>query len=270
MSIFIRPSLTPSLPPSRPHAHPPSSQGLLASHFEELKWTATVGSLLKTKVFTSIDERLCFNIFIIAVNNELDAADSNESPEFEIAGSKATFGSDGGPSSSSSDLSDAELESYAQRIFAYAKELKEAHEAGEQHPDNMAWNPLFETQALREYVRTCPRDYVEFVGPRSFLQQRVLVDRVAGTENVALNIEPASTRVGPSGLLASGFEFDTFDESDVLRRTGSMADPQDDLRESIVVIEEVNSDNKDQLGAAVQGGLSGPTSNESWWFKIAM
>ena len=103
-----------------------------------------------------------------------------------------------------------------------------------------------------------------------FLQQRVLVDRVAGTENVALNIEPASTRVGPSGLLASGFEFDTFDESDVLRRTGSMADPQDDLRESIVVIEEVNSDNKDQLGAAVQGGLSGPTSNESWWFKIAM
>ena len=107
-----------------------------------------------------------------------------------------------------------------------AAELGQPHGlavTGVEHPDAIVWRPLFSVDRLREYVRLCPRAYVEFVGPRSFLQCLALVDKVAGTENVALMIEPASIKVGPSGLLSTGnFDFDRFDEScDTFSRSGS-------------------------------------------------
>ena len=110
-------------------------------------------------------------------------------------------------------------ERYAERIFSYAEELRAAHDAGVDHPDAIAWRPLFSLDRLREYVRLCPRAYVEFVGPRSFLQCLALVDKVAGTENVALMIEPASIKVGPSGLRRRQLRIDLFDGRAILSRS---------------------------------------------------
>ena len=105
---------------------------------------------------------------------------------------------------------------------------------------------------------------------------------IQGTENIALHIEPASLKVSPSALLASGFEFDAFDESsDVLRRSGSMDDPSHDiLKELLKKHDPANSDaasgggprrkKTGNLGAEVEGGFDGPTAGSSWWIKIAL
>ena len=132
---------------------------------------------MKTKVFTSIDERLCFNIFTFAVHGQ---------PEHMVLGTSANSkGAAASTAASASSSSNAPSHSsndcaFAERIFAYARELKEAHDSGEAHPDHISFDErLFTEDSLRAFVRTCPREYVEFVGPRSFLQQRRLVDRVA-------------------------------------------------------------------------------------------
>ena len=138
---------------------------------------------MKTKVFTSIDERLCFNIFTFAVHGQpmavpehmvLGTSANSKGAAASTAASAASSSSSNAPSHSSNDCA------FAERIFAYARELKEAHDSGEAHPDHISFDErLFTEDSLRAFVRTCPREYVEFVGPRSFLQQRRLVDRVA-------------------------------------------------------------------------------------------
>ena len=97
-------------------------QGLLAGHFEELKWTASIGSLVKTKVFTSIDERLCFNIFTFAVHGQPMAVpehmvlgtSANSKGAAASTAASASSSSSNAPSHSSNDCA------FAERIFATA------------------------------------------------------------------------------------------------------------------------------------------------------
>lgn len=52
-------------------------------------------------------------------------------------------------------------------------------------------NPLFERDALHQYLNKCSDSYLNVVSPARFLQQRLLVEAISGTEGCEVRIEPA-------------------------------------------------------------------------------
>jgi glutamate dehydrogenase len=151
--------------------------GLLASQLEDISAAGQpIGNLSRVKVFTSLDGKLAFNIF--------------------------TFESAAKPKPSAGGA----LPAYAQHVAQYAGKLEAAHAAGAPPADpGIAWSPLFEEASLAKYVtQNCPPAYVEYTGPRSFLQQRLLFAKVAGTEDVAVHFEHSDINVSPGGLMGSG------------------------------------------------------------------
>lgn len=141
-------------------------QGLLVSQLES--FPDGLGDISRVKVFTARDQQLCFNVFTFSKKVEPQAS------------APAT-------SSRRSRMMAKSPEAGPQAILEMAADLKAQHEAG--HDTDIEWSPLFEPEALQEFMARCPEEFVEHSRPRSFLRQRMLFEQVTGTENVAIHAE---------------------------------------------------------------------------------
>ncbi len=112
------------------------------------------GPLCRVKVFTSMDHSLVLNVF--------------------TAGSEA----DDALKPSASDR---------ESILQYAAELQQGKYAGQ--PRHQAPPTNLEADQLNAYIDLCTRFHVSTSNPRRFLRLKTLYDKIAGTENCAVDVE---------------------------------------------------------------------------------
>ncbi|KAL3942024.1 MAG: hypothetical protein SGBAC_003710 [Bacillariaceae sp.] len=76
-----------------------------------------------------------------------------------------------------------------QNIMALAAEVQAGTSSTEMEP-----NPIFEHDALLQYLQKCSDNYLNIISrnPARFLKQRLLFEEVSGTEGCAVNIEDAA------------------------------------------------------------------------------
>jgi len=153
--------------------------GLLESQIDGLP--DNIGNLSRVKVFTSLDQQLCFNIYSFSTASSAwtPEAASIIDPLWSDAKEAGTSKLGGIPS----------MDAGAKAILDYASHLEAAHEAGQVLPDGMEWSELFRTSSLRKFMDQCPSGYVNNSRAKSFLHQRLLFDEVSGTENVIMSME---------------------------------------------------------------------------------
>jgi len=85
---------------------------------------------------------------------------------------------------------DIDVKVTGSRILKYA----EAVQNGDYSDDKRNPEPsdLFDTDKIIEYLHQCSETYITRSDPRRFLKQRVLFDKVSGTEGIAVSIEEST------------------------------------------------------------------------------
>lgn len=84
----------------------------------------------------------------------------------------------------------------AQHIFNFVEEVKAGkHVANSNIP---AFSPLFERDALSQYISHCSPGYINTTSPRRFMIQRELYEKVRGTEGSAVHFENYQGTGGPA------------------------------------------------------------------------
>jgi hypothetical protein len=112
------------------------------------------GPLCRVKVFTSLDHSLVLNVF--TAGSEADDALKPSAQDREA-------------------------------IVQYAQELQAGKFAS--LPRHQAPSPSFEPEALNAYIDLCTRYHVSTSNPRRFVRLKTLYDKIAGTENCAVDVE---------------------------------------------------------------------------------
>eukprot|EP00611_Tribonema_gayanum_P024921 TRINITY_DN5581_c0_g1_i1.p1 TRINITY_DN5581_c0_g1~~TRINITY_DN5581_c0_g1_i1.p1 ORF type:complete len:480 (+),score=151.07 TRINITY_DN5581_c0_g1_i1:204-1643(+) len=113
------------------------------------------GKLSQVKVFNSLDRTLAINVFAYKRNRDRDAATPADAAHI--------------------------LE------YAAAVQCGETSDADSEYA--LSPSPLYEPEALKQYLARCETDYAKASHPRRFLLQRELYERVSGTEGVAVHVE---------------------------------------------------------------------------------
>mmetsp|Transcript_39648 Transcript_39648/g.73037 ORF Transcript_39648/g.73037 Transcript_39648/m.73037 type:complete len:1251 (+) Transcript_39648:78-3830(+) len=175
-----------------------NAQGLLASQFQELDAGPRMGNLSRVKVFTSIDGKLAFNIFTF------QAVPLAEGEEAEAGGVTAEKAGVESPGSGAGSIGEGFAASEP-RIQEYAHLLKAAHDQGNplSVDPGVEWSERFQDDQLEQFAQRCSPEFMKTVGPRSFLQLKLLYDNVVGTEDLAVHIEPANLDVSEAGLVGT-------------------------------------------------------------------
>jgi len=162
--------------------------GLLAAQLAELdsgvgvnSGSGALGNLSRVQVFTSMDDALALNVFTF---ENPDALFAPLTPPAKVARALGEVGQEFIPG-------------YAQHVQRYADDL---HAASPPGIDGLEWSQSFELHNLASYIARCSEDYVSHTGPRSFLQQKLLFDKVHHTEDMAFFAEPADLDVSSRGL----------------------------------------------------------------------
>ncbi len=127
---------------------PGSNAAVLLSTMDNLPLAD--GTLNKVKIFVTLDQQLSINVF--------------------------TYKSQNGASTN------ARSEDDCQHIYNFAEEIQQGKSS------KLAPNPLFRRSELKEYMRRCDADFLKNSHTSRFLMQRLLYDRVSGTEGVAVDI----------------------------------------------------------------------------------
>jgi glutamate dehydrogenase len=130
------------------------SPGSLLSLMESLP--PADGTLSRVKVFVSLDGNLAINVFSYAPKSQV-----KEPP---------------------TDADKANLLQYAALVQA-------REDTGPGGATALEPSPLFEPEALESYLAWCEGEYVRRSHPRRFLTQRLLYEKVKGSEGVAVHIE---------------------------------------------------------------------------------
>jgi len=138
----------------------PSTQpGTLLSMVEELPYHEEQ-ALTRLHVFSSQDQSMSLNMFIYG-----------ESPSAKYHHHDTN-------------------EETVQTILAFAQQVQSGQRIVVGLPQP---HPLFEPDALNEYLAKCSDNYLKIISqhPERFLRQRLLYDSVSGTEGVNVHVEPA-------------------------------------------------------------------------------
>jgi len=174
--------------------------GLLASQLGNLP--DNIGNLARIKVFTSLDQQLCFNIYSFSKSSIMDwtpEAASIIDPLWRDAKKEGL-----------KEAVTPSMDTGPRAILDYAAQLEAAHNAGQQLPDGMEWSELFREASLQQFMGQCPSGYVSNSRAKSFLHQRLMFDEVSGTENVAMSTEHSVNDLqgllDDEGVVADGAE----------------------------------------------------------------
>jgi hypothetical protein len=163
--------------------------------------SAVHGDLVNVKVFNARDGTLCFNVYTFDDALHARFRDTSAQPAADLISPEGC-----GPDA----------------IFAFARELEDAHCSGRPLPAGMQWSQHYTHQALTEFMRKCTAKHVAYARPRSFLRQIDLFQQarrranaaprasfcatpvqVRGTEDVAVHIErtrPEDSSLGGGAL----------------------------------------------------------------------
>ncbi len=109
------------------------------------------GTLTKVKIFVTLDQQLGINVFTYSPSNRPVTVERSEDD--------------------------------VKHIYDLAEKVQMGLSS------KSAPNPLFERNELKKYFARCDGDYLKNSHASRFLSQRLLFDKVSGTEGVAVNIE---------------------------------------------------------------------------------
>lgn len=144
-----------------------SSKSKTSAVARELASLPEGAELQNVRLFSSKDGRLGLHLFSTAAEGEDTARFAFSTPEEKEA---------------------------EERLSTYLGELlggQYTHEAGSRHaPPTSGLNKA----SLDAFLRRCPSEYVTSHVPRLLLKQRHLCERVAGTDDVAVDLEPLAAR----------------------------------------------------------------------------
>jgi len=144
-----------------------SSKSKTSAVARELASLPEGAELQSVRLFSSKDGRLGLHLFSTAAEGEDTARFAFSTPEEKEA---------------------------EERLSTYLGELlggQYTHEAGSRHaPPTSGLNKA----SLDAFLRRCPSEYVTSHVPRLLLKQRHLCERVAGTDDVAVDLEPLAAR----------------------------------------------------------------------------
>ena len=133
---------------------PGTQPGLLLQMVKDLPWNHFQGGdeylpLTRVQVFSALDESMSLNMFVYG-------DEVSEPFDVTVAGS---------------------------RILEYAEDAL-ASDAPDEIPDDVC-----ERDGLIEYMKKCSENYITRSDPRRYLQQRMLFEKVSGTEGTAVHVE---------------------------------------------------------------------------------
>ena len=133
---------------------PGTQPGLLLQMVKDLPWNHFQGGdeylpLTRVQVFSALDESMSLNMFVYG-------DEVSEPFDVTVAGS---------------------------RILEYA-DAALASDVSDEIPDEIC-----ERDGLIEYMKKCSENYITRSDPRRYLQQRMLFEKVSGTEGTAVHVE---------------------------------------------------------------------------------